>query len=112
MESHSSYRSQVLALANPYGQEIYEISWHIFSVWWRQGLRSPASSYLNVTENEDRFIQTVLEPAMRQGKCLRVADNLITEGNTPDEAAKNYELIGTSGGVAVSRRQAVDLQRR
>ena len=68
--------------------------------------------YLNATENADRVIQTVLEPAMRQGKCLRVADNLITEGNTPDEAAKNYELIGTSGGVAVSRRQAVDLQRR
>ena len=49
--------------------------------------------YLNATENADRVIQTVLEPAMRQGKCLRVADNLITGGNTPDEAAKNYELI-------------------
>ena len=30
---------------------------------------------------------------MRQGKCLRVADNLITGGNCPEEAAKNYELI-------------------
>ena len=30
---------------------------------------------------------------MKQGKCLRVADNLITGGNTPEEAAKNYELI-------------------
>ena len=30
---------------------------------------------------------------MRQGKCLRVADNLITGGNTPQEALGNYELI-------------------
>ena len=49
--------------------------------------------YLNATENADRVIQAVLEPVMRQGKCLRVADNLITGGNSPAEAAKNYELI-------------------
>ena len=49
--------------------------------------------YLNATENSDRVIQAVLEPVMRQGKCLRVADNLITGGNSPAEAAKNYELI-------------------
>ena len=49
--------------------------------------------YLNATENADRVIQAVLEPVMRQGKCLRVADNLITGGESPEEAAKNYELI-------------------
>ena len=49
--------------------------------------------YLNATENSDRVIQIVLEPVMRQGKCLRVADNLITGGNTPQEAVANYELI-------------------
>ena len=49
--------------------------------------------YLNATENSDRVIQAVLEPAVREGKCLRVADNLITGGNSPEEAMKNYELL-------------------
>ena len=34
--------------------------------------------YLNATENADLVIQSVLNPAIRQGKCVRIADNLFT----------------------------------
>ena len=49
--------------------------------------------YLNATENSDRVIQKVLEPALRQKKCIRMADNMIVGGSTVSEAAENYELI-------------------
>ena len=38
-------------------------------------------------------IQKVLEPAMRQKKCIRMADNIIVGGSTIDEAASNYKLL-------------------
>ena len=49
--------------------------------------------YLNASENSDRVIQKVLEPAMRQKKCIRMADNIIVGGSTIDEAASNYKLL-------------------
>ena len=49
--------------------------------------------YLNATENSDRVIQKVLEPALRQKKCIRMADNMIVGGSTVSEAAENYQLI-------------------
>ena len=49
--------------------------------------------YLNATENADRVIIRVLEPAIRANKCIRMADNMIVGGSTPAEAAKNYELL-------------------
>ena len=49
--------------------------------------------YLNATENSDRLIQKVLEPAVRQKKCIRMADNMIVGGSTVAEAADNYELL-------------------
>ena len=49
--------------------------------------------YLNATENSDRVIQRVLEPAVRQKECLRMADNIIDGVLTVAEAAENYELI-------------------
>ena len=49
--------------------------------------------YLNATENSDRVIQKVLEPALRQKKCIRMADNMIVGGCTVSEAAANYELL-------------------
>ena len=47
----------------------------------------------NATENSDRVIQRVLEPAVRQKKCLKMADNIIVGGLTVAKAAENYELI-------------------
>ena len=49
--------------------------------------------YLNATENSDRVIQKVLEPALRQKKCIRMADNMIVGGCTVPEAAANYKLL-------------------
>ena len=49
--------------------------------------------YLNATENADRVILRVLEPAIRNKQCVRMADNMILGGNTPAEAAANYELV-------------------
>ena len=49
--------------------------------------------YLNATENSDRVIQRVLEPAVRQKKCIRMANNIIVVGVSVAEAAANYELI-------------------
>ena len=49
--------------------------------------------YLNATENADRVILRVLEPAMKAKKCIRMADNMIVGGSTPEEAARNYELV-------------------
>ena len=49
--------------------------------------------YLNATENADRVILRVLEPAIRDRKCVRMADNMILGGDTPEEVAKNYELV-------------------
>ena len=56
--------------------------------------------YLNATENADRVILRVLEPAIREMRCLRMADNMIVGGNTPTEAAKNYELVLKLCGAA------------
>ena len=49
--------------------------------------------YLNATENADRVISRVLEPAIRNKRCVRMTDNMIGDGNTPAEAAKNYEMV-------------------
>ena len=49
--------------------------------------------YLNATENADRVIIKVLEPAIRNKKCVRMADNMIVGGATPTEAAENYEMV-------------------
>ena len=49
--------------------------------------------YLNATENADMVIQNVLNPAIRKGKCVRIADNLFTGGQTPQEAAQNFHLM-------------------
>ena len=49
--------------------------------------------YLNATENADRVISRVLEPAIRNKRCVRMTDNMIVGGNTPAEAAKNYEMV-------------------
>ena len=49
--------------------------------------------YLNATENADRVILRVLEPAIKNRQCVRMADNMIVGGNTPKEAATNYELV-------------------
>ena len=56
--------------------------------------------YLNATENADRVILRVLEPAIREKRCIRMADNMIVGGNTPTEAAKNYELVLKLCGAA------------
>ena len=48
---------------------------------------------LDATENSDRVIQKDLEPAVRQKKCIRMADNMIVGGSTVAEAAENYELL-------------------
>ena len=59
--------------------------------------------YLNATENSDRVIQKVLEPALRQKKCIRMADNIIVGGCTVSEAAANYELLlKLCGGVGLT----------
>lgn len=49
--------------------------------------------YLNATENADLVIQSVLNPAIRQGKCVRIADNLFTGGSSVKEAADNFHLM-------------------
>ena len=49
--------------------------------------------YLNATENADRVILRVLEPAIKKKICIRMADNMIVGGNTPAEAAVNYEMV-------------------
>ena len=49
--------------------------------------------YLNANENADLVIQNVLFPAIREGKCVRIADNLFTGGQTPEEAAKHFHLM-------------------
>ena len=49
--------------------------------------------YLNATENADRVILRVLEPAIKAKKCIRMADNMIVGGSTPEEAAEHYELV-------------------
>ena len=49
--------------------------------------------YLNANENADLVIQNVLFPAIRDDKCVRIADNLITGGPTPEIAAKNFHLM-------------------
>ena len=49
--------------------------------------------YLNATENADRVIIKVLEPAIRNKQCVRMADNMIVGGTTPIEAAENYEMV-------------------
>ena len=56
--------------------------------------------YLNATENADRVILRVLEPAIRDKRCVRMADNMIVGGNTPAEAAKNYEIVLKLCGAA------------
>ena len=55
--------------------------------------RVQPQGYLNATENADRVILRVLEPAMKSKKCIRMADNMIVGGTTPAEAAENYELV-------------------
>ena len=49
--------------------------------------------YLNSTENADMVIQSVLNPAIKQGKCVRIADNLFTGGSTVREAVDNFHLL-------------------
>ena len=56
--------------------------------------------YLNATENADRVILRVLEPAIRERRCVRMADNMIVGGDTPSEAAKNYEMVLKLCGAA------------
>ena len=55
-------------------------------------LRQPMG-YLNATENADRVIQRVLQPIMAEGKAARIADNLFTGGNYPEEALDNFNTI-------------------
>ena len=49
--------------------------------------------YLNATENADLVIQAVLDPAIKQGRCARIADNLFTGGKTVKEAVDNFHLM-------------------
>ena len=49
--------------------------------------------YLNSTENADLVIQSVLNPAIQKGKCVRIADNLFTGGSTVKEAVENFHLL-------------------
>ena len=49
--------------------------------------------YLNANENADRVIQRVLQPVMTEGKAARIADNMITGGDSPEEAAANLRTI-------------------
>ena len=49
--------------------------------------------YLNATENADLVIQSVLAPAIQQGRCTRIADNLFTGGQTGKEAADNFHMM-------------------
>ena len=49
--------------------------------------------YLNATENADRVIQRVLQPVVSEGKEARIADNLFTGGNDPEEALDNFNTI-------------------
>ena len=56
--------------------------------------------YLNATENADRVILHELEPAIKQKKCIHMEDNMIVGGNTPLEAAQNYEIVLKLCGVA------------
>ena len=49
--------------------------------------------YLNANENADRVIQRVLQPVMTEGKAARIADNMITGGDSPEEAAANFRTI-------------------
>ena len=55
-------------------------------------LRQPMG-YLNATENADRVIQRVLQPIVAEGKAARIADNLFTRGNDPEEALNNFNTI-------------------
>ena len=55
-------------------------------------LRQPMG-YLNATENADRVIQRVLQPIVSEGKAARIADNLFTGGNEPEEALDNFNTI-------------------
>ena len=49
--------------------------------------------YLNATENADRVIQRVLQPVISEGKAARIADNMFTGGDTPEEAFDNFKSI-------------------
>lgn len=49
--------------------------------------------YLNATENADRVIQRVLQPVITEGKAARIADNMFTGGDTPEEAFANFKTI-------------------
>ena len=49
--------------------------------------------YLNATENADRVIQRVLQPIISSGDAARIADNLFTGGDTPEEAFTNFKTV-------------------
>ena len=49
--------------------------------------------YLNATENADRVIQRILQPVISEGKAARIADNMFTGGDTPEEAFSNFKTI-------------------
>ena len=49
--------------------------------------------YLNATENADRVIQRVLQPVITEGKAARIADNMFTGGDTPEDAFANFRTI-------------------
>ena len=49
--------------------------------------------YLNATENADCKIQRVLQPIVAEWKAARIADNLFTGGNDPEEALNNFNMI-------------------